>query len=989
MFLVLASLGACGQSERKEDLGDVRQHWWIFGKPTEEGYHHQALVQKGLEFLKDDIRESLAAAAKAVDKNPQTKEDSKYHFDNCRFKESTELLNQHYDAILAALDGNAGPYREDSPPWITASQRFGTLLHAVEDFYAHSTWVESGQTQLVDRGLDKWKVLTPWEPVGEGMLVVETQTAAGNDNTLASDLTGQLARELHQLKLTKYLGPGSSAEYLGLMTGRYANLDHGGQSACVEKPVMLSMRHGNTYGLCEPDDVEAECKRRNISCFSPTTRDSGDHKQAQTNYTKVCGDIWLTTYLAKDHPLSAPFDGFSVKEDVEKRRDWRDRAHELSLEQTKHEFCRLARLMDDRYPAGPGTPGGKKRLYDAWVQDPARADAACGFTSIDLGPWPELRDQTQAWKLSGVAGEHVSAVDLDNDGYPELVIREATGQESNLEAGRQRVWVMQNKRGHFEDITTSSGLIRSRVRGKNGAVRHAKASRLLAFADLDNDGDLDAFSGTPTYRPAGLSGVERASILRNEGGVFKDSSLLDNVDLIPSGATFMDYDRDGRVDLFVSARSRRSGWLLRNAATGFTDVTASAGITGTALAPRSVTACDLDGDHLQELLVSSDQRGESACFQARASGQTISYERCADPAFAGDTNHDWRDNRAARAYCQYRRQGLLPHKFMTQEACNQLPGGCPTQCIDFPCDVVLPLVPGDDGPLCANVAPYTGSDQFGEAMRWHHDLDRTAGRLAGNSMAAVCADLDGDGALDLFNATRRSAADGASADPSQVLRNATASNPTGLLTLSRLSPSETGIHLTHEGENWTEDVRGAEVFDLDNDGRLDMLVAGQPARLYKNTSMNKLSFAPVAFPGIHGEGVAAADFDRDGDIDLVVGSPTQVRFIENRGVPSTGWFELKLVGQGGAGKANRSAIGARVTASWANRKLVREVTGGHGPAVSQSDLVLHFGLGLQPPSTVQVDVVWPNATHSTSSFPLTPGHSYEFREGETTPRVGP
>lgn len=482
--------------------------------------------------------------------------------------------------------------------------------------------------------------------------------------------------------------------------------------------------------------------------------------------------------------------------------------------------------------------------------------------------------------------------------------------------------------------------------------------------------------------------IQAPSILYNDGGVFKDSSHLDDIQLIPSGATFMDYNRDGRVDLFVSARSQRSGWLLRNTTAGFVDVTARAGLNGAALAPIAATACDLNGDRLPELLVSSDQRGENRCFQARSDAQGISYEPCADQTFAGDANRDFRDQRAAQAYCAYRRANQRPLGYMTQAQCNQLPGGCPVICVEFPCDVVANEPLGDDASLCANVPPYTGKDQFGEALRWKHPAESTAARQAGNSMAAVCADFDGDGALDVIDAARRSAAEGGSADPTQVLRNLAGSSPP-VLSLSRLSPSDTGLQLLRSGEDWVEDVRGAEVFDLDNDGRLDLLVAGQPARLYKNVSTNSVSFAPVALPGVHGEGVAAADFDRDGDIDLVVGSPTQIRFLENGGVQNMGWLQLKLVGQG-AGHANRSAIGARVTATLSpTHKLVREVTGGHGPAGSQSDLVVHFGLGAQPPATFEVQVVWPDATPSVSTFSVNPGRRYELRQGDSTPHPLP
>ena len=175
-------------------------------------------------------------------------------------------------------------------------------------------------------------------------------------------------------------------------------------------------------------------------------------------------------------------------------------------------------------------------------------------------------------------------------------------------------------------------------------------------------------------------------------------------------------------------------------------------------------------------------------------------------------------------------------------------------------------------------------------------------------------------------------------------------------------------------------VKWGDVFaDLDNDGwadlasvngqvypQVDSLPSGaryrQPMNLFMNDRQGAFCDAAtqagtaVAEPRVS-RGLAAADLDNDGSIDLVIGNldgaPT---ILHNAGVRANHWISFELAGT----KSNRLALGARITLVAGGMTQTDEVRSG-GSYLSQSDLRVHFGLG-QARKIDSVEVRWPSGT---------------------------
>ena len=244
-------------------------------------------------------------------------------------------------------------------------------------------------------------------------------------------------------------------------------------------------------------------------------------------------------------------------------------------------------------------PGGGWRVASgsvvAWLSASAAEPlfeeraAAAGLTRVHKAFFPN------ASRNLPVPGEHlppgVAVLDFDGDGHPDLFV--AGGDGNRLYRNRGD--------GTFEDATASAG-----VGGQEG-----EAAGALAF-DYDNDGRPDLYV---TY-------LDRPNLLyRNRGdGTFEEVGARAGVALkdYSTSAAALDYDRDGRPDLYVlvyghpdsgptiAADNAPPNHLFHNNGDGtFTDVTQSSksGDTGWGLA---LECADLDGDGWPDIYVAND-----------------------------------------------------------------------------------------------------------------------------------------------------------------------------------------------------------------------------------------------------------------------------------------------------------------------------------------------------------------------------------------------
>ncbi len=138
-----------------------------------------------------------------------------------------------------------------------------------------------------------------------------------------------------------------------------------------------------------------------------------------------------------------------------------------------------------------------------------------------------------------------------------------------------------------------------------------------------------------------------------------------------------------------------------------------------------------------------------------------------------------------------------------------------------------------------------------------------------------------------------------------------------------------------------------------------------------------------------GRGLAYADWDGDGDLDLWLTNRNgpRVRFIRNNTPtgPNSSWLALTLQGS----TSNRDAIGARVEVYLKGERTprIRTVTAGHGH-LSQSSKTLHFGLGGDDPKIDRLTVRWPGG--KAENFPAIAANSrYQLVQGSGIAKEAP
>jgi hypothetical protein len=496
----------------------------------------------------------------------------------------------------------------------------------------------------------------------------------------------------------------------------------------------------------------------------------------------------------------------------------------------------------------------------------------------------------------------------------------------------------------------------SSTAGLNFVLRNSAAGRMyqveqlpggLGVIDFDNDGWPDLFctngASLPSLTKAGPEHWNRL-YRNNRDGTFTD--VTEKAGLqgqgYNMGVAVGDYNNDGHEDLFVVGV--HANFLYKNNGDGtFTDVTSAAGLTGPGSLGKpawSVSACwiDYDNDGYIDLFVSN----------------YCDWEPGTDPICGGMTTE-------ARAYCHpdrynaesmqlYHNNGDGTFTEITREQGlpEVLGKGMGLAIADFAGDGRPGIFIANDN--ARNLLLRNLGKRF-EEMGVDAGVAYNADGRTISGMGADFGDIDGDGRPDIVMSGLKNETYELFLNQGHAVFD-NGSLRTGLLSLSR------------RWSGW-----GCGLVDLDNDGWLDLFVAGggvdtqdtEPNRIFRNRAGH---FEDVTDsvgeeflrPALH-RGVVFADFDRDGRMDAavtVLNAPIELWWNRTpRENPAGHWLQLRLAGL----KSNRSAIGAEVHCHAGGRSQVRTVSGSVGYA-STSDLTVHFGLGDATRASVQIH--WPS-----------------------------
>jgi hypothetical protein len=469
--------------------------------------------------------------------------------------------------------------------------------------------------------------------------------------------------------------------------------------------------------------------------------------------------------------------------------------------------------------------------------------------------------------------------DYDNDGWLDILVLSGSRFGDPPASASNRLY-KNNRDGTFTDVTRKAGLFRT---GYCYGV---------TVGDFNNDGFEDLF----------ITGWGQNALYRNNGdGTFtdvtKEAGLWNAQPRFGTGCAFVDYDRDGRLDLFVS------NYLLFDmksvprptepGACNYLGVPVNCGPRGLPYGRHSLYRNNGDGTF-------SDVTGPSGIGKADGGfGLTVA---------AADFNNDgWPD---------------------IYVACDSTPS--------------LFFVNNHDGTFTEQ-----GLDR-GVALS--EDGMEQAG------MGLGIGDLNLDGSLDIVKTHFRDDTPAVYANNGDgSFRDVTL--PAGLAVETRFVSWGIGVtDLDNDGNPDIFWVTGNIYPEVEK--KFPTVPYRTPRVIFRNLGKGRFEeLIGEGGPGVEAahssRGCAFGDFDNDGDMDILIVNQNEPPSLLRNDVTGNGrWIKIKLRGV----RSNRSAIGARVTVRYGGKVQAQEVMS-QSSYLSANDSRLHFGLG--PAESADIEIRWP------------------------------
>lgn len=503
----------------------------------------------------------------------------------------------------------------------------------------------------------------------------------------------------------------------------------------------------------------------------------------------------------------------------------------------------------------------------------------------------------------------------------------------------------------FVDVTEAAGIHFKHSNGKTEQKHIIETMGSgVVFFDYDSDGDADLYFVNSGPIPQAKQDVQQAHLgnvlYRNDGdGRFTDVTEISGTGDTGYGmaAAAADIDNDGDADLYVANFGQDT--LYRNNGDGtFTDITEAAGIDNPLWGIAAIYLdFDVDGDldiFVVNYLVYELSMPVATFKGIVGYGHPRSYEGTPDVLYRNNGDGTF-TNIAETAGVTNPTEG----RGMAAIACDYDNDGFPDIYVANDTNRNFLYHNNGDGTFTdESLFIGVGYDERG---------------VAEGSMGIDCGDYNDDGWLDLIVANSEKAT--------------LYKNEEGLFFAD--ATAESGLQ-----QPTLPFVGFSPLFlDYDNDGHLDLFCAnGHPQdvieilmdhetyaqrdQMFQNrgdgTYADVSETAGAYFTEtLVGRAAATADYDNDGDTDIViVNSNQRAVLLRNDGGNANNWIGIKLVGS----QRNRDGIGAKVTVSTADITQMREVKSGSSYA-SGSDTRLLFGLG-ENERVEKITIVWQGGT---------------------------